>query len=170
MQPPNQPKAKPKRLVGIDFGMSRLGLALSDERQIIATPSQTIQAEKKTEQTVAKVLSIIAQLEQTHGCQIEEIVVGLPLMMSGRTGFQADEVKHFVQLLAQATTIPVRTWDERLSTVQAERSLRESQMTRKKRSKVVDIVSAAIILQSYLDHKHLMKEQSSPPSIPPMSS
>jgi putative Holliday junction resolvase len=162
MQPLNQPKAKPKRLVGIDFGMSRLGLALSDERQIIATPLQTIQAEKKTEQTVAKLLSIIAQLEQTHGCQIEEIIVGLPLMMSGRTGFQADEVKHFVQLLSQTTTIPVRTWDERLSTVQAERSLRESQMTRKKRSKVVDIVSAAIILQSYLDHKHLAREQSHP--------
>ncbi len=159
MQPINPPKVKPKRLVGIDFGMSRLGLALSDERQIIATPLQTIQAEKKTELTVAKILAAVSELEQTHTCEIEEIIVGLPLMMSGRTGFQADEVKHFVQLLSQATTIPVKTWDERLTTVQAERSLRESQMTRKKRSKVVDIVSAAIILQSYLDHKHLMKER-----------
>lgn len=154
MQPPNQPRVKPKRLVGIDFGMARLGVAISDERQIIATPFQTVQAEKKTELTVAKILALISQLQATHGCEVEEIVVGMPLMMSGRTGFQADEVKHFVQLLAQATAIPVRTWDERLSTVQAERSLRESQMTRKRRSKVVDIVSAAIILQSYLDHKH----------------
>lgn len=154
MQPPNQPRVKPKRLVGIDFGMARLGVAISDERQIIATPFQTVQAEKKTELTVAKILALISQLQVTHGCEVEEIIVGMPLMMSGRTGFQADEVKHFVQLLAQATPIPVHTWDERLSTVQAERSLRESQMTRKRRSKVVDIVSAAIILQSYLDNKH----------------
>ena len=152
---PNQPKARPKRLIGIDFGMRRLGIALSDERQIIATPYQTVQAEKKTELTVAKILALLAELQEKHACDIEEIIVGLPLMMSGRTGFQADEVKHFVQLLSQATPIPVRTWDERLTTVQAERSLRESQMTRKKRSKVVDIVSAAIILQSYLDLKHM---------------
>jgi putative holliday junction resolvase len=161
MQPLKPPKTKPKRLIGIDFGMSRLGLALSDERQIIATPFQTIQAEKKTEQTINKILVVIAQIEQTQACQIEEIIVGLPLMMSGRTGFQADEVKHFVQQLSNATSTPVRTWDERLTTVQAERSLRESQMTRKKRSKVVDIVSAAIILQSYLDHKHLSSQSQS---------
>lgn len=160
MQSPNPPRIKSKRVIGIDFGMSRLGLALSDERQILATPFQTVQAEKKMEQTIAKILTILTQIEQTHACEIEEIVVGLPLMMSGRMGFQADEVKHFVHLLAQITSIPVKTWDERLTTVQAERSLRESRMTRKKRSKVVDIVSAAIILQSYLDHKRMTKEGS----------
>lgn len=151
---PNPQKIKLKRLVGIDYGMSRIGLALSDERQIIASPLQTLLAEKRTEETVTKILLFLSELQQTHACDIEEIIVGMPLMMSGRKGFLADEVKHFVELLSQATSIPVRTWDERLSTVQAERSLRESQMTRKKRSKVVDIVSAAIILQSYLDHKH----------------
>ncbi len=162
MQPPTppKPKLKPRRLVGIDYGMSRLGLALSDERQIIATPWKTLQAEKKAEQTVAKVLAFLTELQHLHVCEIEEIIIGLPLMMSGRKGFLADEVKHFVELLSQATTIPIRTWDERLTTVQAERSLRESHMTRKKRSKVVDIVSAAIILQSYLDHKHLSLERS----------
>lgn len=159
MQPPKQPRAKPKRCIGIDFGMARLGVAISDEMQVIATPFQTIQAAKKAEFTVAKIVDLIAQLQEMHSCEIEEIIVGLPLMMSGRTGFQADEVKHFVQLLSHATSIPVRTWDERLSTVQAERSLRESHMTRKRRSKVVDIVSAAIILQSYLDHKHLKRDQ-----------
>lgn len=163
MQPQHPPKVKAKRLIGIDFGMARLGVALSDERQIIAIPYETIKAEKKTEQSVAKILALLSHLQEAHACEIEEIIVGLPLMMSGRTGFQADEVKHFVQLLSQATPIPVRTWDERLSTVQAERSLRESHMTRKKRSKVVDIVSAAIILQSYLDHKHLMRDRISHP-------
>lgn len=159
MLPPN-PKARPKRVVGIDFGMARIGLAISDERQIIATPYQTVHTERKTERTIAKIIDLLNQLQENCRCEIEEIVVGLPLMMSGRTGFQADEVKHFVQLLAQATSIPVRTWDERLSTVQAERSLRESHMTRKKRSKVVDIVSAAIILQSYLDRKKMASNDS----------
>lgn len=154
---PNPPRIKSKRLVGIDFGMSRLGLAISDERQIIATPFKTIQAEKKAELTVAKIVDALNEIQKSHGCEIEEIIVGMPLMMSGRKGLLADEVVHFVKLLSEATSIPIRTWDERLTTVQAERSLRESQMTRKKRSKVVDIVSAAIILQSYLDHKHISK-------------
>jgi putative Holliday junction resolvase len=168
---PILPKTKPKRLVGIDYGMSRLGLALSDERQIIATPFQTVQAEKKAEQTVTKILAVLSQIQQTYSCEIEEIVIGMPLMMNGRKGFQADEVKYFVDLLSQAIAVPIRVWDERLSTVQAERSLRESQMTRKKRSKVVDIVSAAIILQSYLDYKQLSLERSqSPPVITPPSS
>jgi putative Holliday junction resolvase len=150
----NRPN-KPKRIIGIDFGMARIGTALSDEMQIIATPYQTVQTEKKTEQTTAKIIALVTQIQESLRCEIEEIIVGLPLMMSGKTGFQADEVKHFVALLAKSTSIPIRTWDERLTTVQAERSLRESLMTRKKRSKVVDIVSAAIILQSYLDHKKL---------------
>lgn len=151
----NPPKSKAKRLVGIDFGMSRLGLAISDERQIIASPFQTIQAEKKAEQTVAKVAAALLDLQKSYGCEIEKIIVGMPLMMSGRTGFLADEVNHFVKLLSEAIAIPIQTWDERLTTVQAERSLRESNLSRKKRSKVVDIVSAAIILQSYLDLKNI---------------
>ncbi|CUI16603.1 Putative Holliday junction resolvase [Candidatus Protochlamydia naegleriophila] len=146
-------KPKPSRILGIDFGMSRLGLALSDERKIIAMPTATLQAEKRSEQTVLKLLETISKLCETHRCDIEEIVIGLPLMMSGRTGFLADEVKHFAQLLTQSTSVPIRLWDERLTTVQAERSLRESSLTRKKRSKVVDTVSAAIILQSYLDSR-----------------
>lgn len=159
MPQPNRPKNKAKRLIGVDYGMSRIGLALSDERQIIASPFQTMQSEKKTELTVAKFLSMLSQLEDAYNCEIEEIVIGLPLMMSGRQGFLADEVKHFIELLTNKSTIPIRAWDERLSTVQAERALRESEMTRKKSSKVVDIVSAAIILQSYLDYKHLTNRQ-----------
>jgi putative Holliday junction resolvase len=166
----NLQKTKPKRLIGIDYGMSRLGLALSDERHIIATPFRTIKAEKKTEQTVAKIVSVLSEIQQMHACEIQEIVVGMPLMMSGKRGFLADEVKNFIDLLTQATPIPIYIWDERLSTVQAERSLRESAMTRKRRSKVIDIVSAAIILQSYLDHKHILMEQSQFLPIPPVSS
>lgn len=147
-------REKGKRILGIDYGLSRLGLALSDERQIIASPLETFKAEKKAEETVKKLLLRLQEIEKVKECTIEEIIVGLPLMMSGKTGFLADEVKHFVSLLQKSTSIPVRTWDERLTTVQAERSLLESDLTRKRRAKVVDIVSASIILQSYLDCKH----------------
>lgn len=145
--------AKSSRILGIDFGLSRLGLALSDERKIIASPLATFQAEKRSEQTVIKLIEYIKELEESRNYQIEEIVIGLPLMMSGKTGFIADEVQHFVSLLTKQTAIPIRTWDERLSTLQAERALKESSLTRKRRSKIVDTVSAAIILQSYLDYK-----------------
>jgi putative Holliday junction resolvase len=161
MNPLNRSKPKPKRLVGIDYGMSRIGIALSDERQMIASPLQTLKAGKKAELTANKVLALLSHIEESRSCEIEAVIVGLPLMMSGRTGFLADEVQYFVHLLKQDGPFPVITWDERLTTVQAERSLRESSMTRKKRSQVVDIVSAAIILQSYLDLQCLRKERMS---------
>jgi putative Holliday junction resolvase len=147
-------KPKPTRILGIDFGLTRIGLALSDERKVIAGALVTFTAERRSEQTVAKLVSFIAELEDTRQCTIEDIVIGLPLMMSGKSGFLADEVQHFVQLLGQSTSIPIHTWDERLSTVQADRSLKEIQLTRKRRSKIVDQVSAVIILQSYLDSKN----------------
>jgi putative Holliday junction resolvase len=153
MQPPE--RAVPKRILGIDFGLKRIGLALSDERQIIAVPLTTFLAEQRSEKTVAKLVQFIQELQKSHSCVLEEIIVGLPLMMNGTSGLVADEVKHFIALLQPALPIPIRTWDERLTTVQAERSLRESHMSRKRRTKVVDTVSAAIILQSYLDYKSM---------------
>lgn len=153
--PSGSPRPKPKRVIGIDFGLSRLGLALSDENKIIASPLSIFTAEKRSEQTVQKLLNIFNEIQQNYNCEIETIVIGMPYMMSGKTGFLADEVQHFIDLLTQVTSIPIKTWDERLSTVQAERSLREGQLTRKQRSKIVDRISAAIILQSYLDHLHL---------------
>ena len=149
-------KQKPGRILGIDFGLARLGIALSDESKLIASPFSTFKAEKKTEQTIAKFLDWCQQIQTSQSFEIQEIVIGLPLMMSGKKGFLADEVQHFVALLKQATSIPIYTWDERLTTVQAERSLRESSLTRKKRTQFVDQVSAAIILQNYLDSKHFL--------------
>lgn len=140
-----------KRILGIDFGLARFGFAISDETKTIAMPLMVWQAEKKSEDTVVKFLSAVEEIAKKYQCEIEEIVIGMPLMMSGKTGFLADEVKHFVELLRGRTTIPVKEWDERLTTVMAERSLRESSMTRKRRTQLVDTVSATIILQSYLD-------------------
>ena len=149
------------RIVGIDYGMARLGLAVSDETKLIATPLTTLRAEKRTEETVTKLLDELAKHQKTFNYLIEEIVIGLPLMMSGKCGALADAVKHFVELLRKTTSIPIVTWDERLTTVQAERSLRESSMTRKKRAQNVDSVAALIILQNYLDHKRFAHYTSS---------
>lgn len=142
-----------KRILGIDYGLSRIGLALSDERQIIALPLMVVKADKRSEQTLAILLKTFDEICQKFQCQLEEIIIGLPLMMSGKTGILANEVKLFVQLFTQHCSIPIKTWDERLTSVQAERSLREGSLNRKKRTKLVDTVSATLILQSYLDSK-----------------
>lgn len=144
-------KAKGTRIAGIDFGMARLGVALSDEMKIFASPLMTIACERKSDLTVAKVVDELTKHQAALNYELTTIVVGLPLMMSGKMGILADEVKHFVELLQKATLIPIVTWDERLTTVQAERSMREGNMSRKKRAKVVDKVAAMIILQNYLD-------------------
>ena len=147
----NPAKSKPSRILGVDYGLARIGLALSDETKMLASPLETMKSEKKAEGSVTKLLSFIEELKDSRECDISEIVIGLPLMMNGRTGFQADEVKHFISLLSKASLIPIRAWDERLTTVQAERSLREGSFSRKKRAQHIDAVSAVIILQSYLD-------------------
>lgn len=150
-------KSIPKRVLGIDHGLSRIGLAISDERQTIALPLQVVKAEKKLDQTIQNLLQAITDICSKYACEISEIVIGLPLMMNGTRGSQAEEVQKFVQFLSEKTSIPIKTWDERLTSSQAERSLRESHMNRKDRSKFVDTVSATIILQTYLDSRPLLK-------------
>ncbi len=146
-----------KRIVGIDYGLVRIGVAVSDERKIIASPMMTFRAFKQMKETVKELLKELLLHSQTNKYEIEEIVIGLPLMMSGKRGLQADEVFHFVELLREETAIPIVTWDERLTTVQAERAMKEGGMSRKKRAKVVDKVAAVIILQNYLELKSLQE-------------
>lgn len=144
---------KPTRILGIDYGMARIGLAVSDERKIIATPVASLKTEKKLEQTAIKLVEQLKQLQEMHHYEISEVVIGIPLRMNGQMSLLGDEVKHFVEFLSKLMSCPIVFWDERLTTSQAERSLRESAMSRKKRAKVVDTVAAMIILQSYLDSK-----------------
>lgn len=150
-------RSKPKatRIAALDYGMARIGIALSDESKIIASPLKTLTTERKSEQTASKLLKELALHQEQNNYTLEAIVIGMPLLLSGKSGLLADEVTHFIELLRKATTIPIIPWDERLTTVQAERSMRESSMTRKQRSKHVDTVSAVILLQTFLDHKHL---------------
>jgi len=150
-------RPRPTRIVGIDFGLARIGIALSDEQKIIATPLTTFKAFKRTEETVLKLAEELKRHAESNRYDIAEIVIGLPLMMSGKQGFLADEVVHFVSLLKNYFNIPIVTWDERLTSVQADRSLRESSLSRKRRAKAVDAVAAIIILQSYLDSKRFEK-------------
>jgi len=160
-EPAARPKPKASRIIGIDYGMVRFGIAISDEQKIIAIPSMTITAEKKSEATAFKIVQELLRHATENGYRIEEIVIGLPLMMSGKKGMVADEVSHFIELLRQNTEITIIPWDERLTTVQAERSMREGSLTRKRRSKIVDKVAATIILQSYLDRRGIGKTQNS---------
>ncbi len=139
------------RLVGIDFGAARIGVAVSDEMKMIASPWKVVPSDKKLKVAAQNTVQALKEIESEKGSTIEQVIVGMPLKMNGQIGLQADDVKEYVEELKALTTIPVKLWDERLTTVQAERMLREASMSRKKRSKVVDTVAATIILQSYLD-------------------
>lgn len=142
---------KQTRIVGIDYGLARIGIAVSDPTKMIASPFFTLQADRKVDQTAAKLLKELQRLQEEKECEVVTIVIGMPLKMNGKVGLQADEVKAFAAELAKITEIPLVFWDERLTSVQAERAMREAEMSRKKRAKVVDNVAATIILQSYLD-------------------
>ncbi len=151
-------KPKATRIAAIDYGLKRIGIALSDETKTIAMPIETLQCEKKTDDTAKKLVLILENHQKEQNYTLAEIVVGLPLMMSGKMGFLADETKYFIELLKKLISIPIVSWDERLTSVQAERSMREGNLSRKKRAKSVDNVAAIIILQSYLDHLKLRSE------------
>lgn len=144
-------QTKPSRILGLDYGMARIGVSLSDESKILASPYTTLRAAKKLEDTVSLVQQTIVEIEKERSCVVESVVVGLPLKLSGQHGLMADEVKSFVDALQKKMDITVIPWDERLSSVQADRVMREGGRNRKKRSQVIDVATAVIILQNYLD-------------------
>lgn len=146
---------KQTRIVGIDYGMARIGLSFSDPTKLIAMPITVFPCEKKVEKTVEKLIAFLQDHASKFEYEIESFVVGLPLLLSGKQGLLADEVNYFVEELKKKSPLPVIFWDERLTTVQAERTLQQSSLTRKKRAKVVDVVSAVIILQNYLDSQRM---------------
>lgn len=144
---------KPTRTVALDYGLARIGVAVSDPTKMLANPWKNILASKKTAETIRSVIAEMDAIRAHYGCEIDLIVIGLPLLMSGKSGFSADEVKHFKAELEKEQPVPIALWDERLTSVQAERSLREGALSRKKRAQKVDSVAAIIILQNYLDSK-----------------
>ncbi|MEI6531974.1 MAG: Holliday junction resolvase RuvX [Chlamydiota bacterium] len=144
------------RIAGIDYGTVRIGVAISDENQIIAGAHSVMPAKKRYEETVDALLLLLAPYK------LEAIVLGMPYKLSGKTSFMGDEVTHFAELLKKKTSIPLIFWDERLTSMQAERSLKESGMNRKKRSKIVDSVAAVILLQNYLDSLSWQRDANRP--------
>ncbi len=134
------------RILGLDAGEKRIGVALSDPLGIIASALTVV--EVKTE---ADGVERVVALAREH--EAERIVVGLPRSLDGSLGPQARRVQAFADLLAGRMDIPVVTWDERLSTVEAERTLVRAGIKRDKRKKRLDSVAAAVILQGYLDSR-----------------
>ena len=137
---------KKTRVASLDYGLKRIGVAISDENKILATALGVVQAGKTSAETIQRIIELLKPYD------LERIIVGNPIHLSGKVGFLADEVKHFLNLLQAQVSCEVSLFDERLSTVQAERSLKEGGMSRKKRAQVIDTVSAVIVLQCYLGY------------------
>ncbi len=133
------------RCLGIDFGMARIGLAISDENQRIALPIGFIRA-GKTMQETAKLID-----DRVAVYSLEKVVIGLPLQLNGQEGEMAKKVRLFAEVLQNLLIIPFIFWDERLTSAQVERHLKDSGMNRKKRAKHSDEMAAMTILQNYLD-------------------
>ncbi|MBS0604102.1 MAG: Holliday junction resolvase RuvX [Verrucomicrobia bacterium] len=134
------------RIVGIDFGKVRLGLAISDERRIIAQPLDTIRAAKDAVQTAKLIATALSRYKE-----IDKVVIGLPLLLNGKEGEMALLVKAFAKVLEQTLPYPIVFWDERLTSSGVERMLLDFDVSRKKRAELSDALSAVSILQNYLD-------------------
>jgi putative Holliday junction resolvase len=132
------------RILALDYGTKRVGVAVSDELKIIAQPLEFIPAEP-----FADFLARLKQLIQEK--EIELMLVGLPRNLDGSYGPAAQKVEAFVGALRSAITIPIKTRDERLTSAQANRVLIQGGVRRAKRKEKVDKMAAAILLQSYLD-------------------
>lgn len=129
-------------MLGIDVGSKRIGVAVSDELGIIASPVGMV---SRGPQSGREILAHAQRLGAVR------LVVGLPVGLSGREGPQAEDVRQFIDTIAAEVDLPVEWWDERLTTAIAERSLIASGTRRDKRKQQVDAVAAAVILQGYLD-------------------
>jgi putative Holliday junction resolvase len=132
------------RILALDHGSKRIGVALSDELKMIAQPLEYIPAEP-FDAVIARIKELIRVKE------VEIIIVGLPRNMDGSYGPAALKAQEFVAALKAKTAVPIQTWDERLTTAQAQRFLIEGGVRRDKRKEKVDKTAAAILLQSYLD-------------------
>lgn len=130
------------RVAAIDFGMKRIGLAVSDKGRKIALPVSVVEGGKKALQNIRAALPLK---------EIDLIIVGLPLEMSGKKGEMAQKVEEFAKMLHEALEIPVQLIDERLSSKGAEVRLKEISLNRKSRSEKIDMVAALLLLQTFLE-------------------
>jgi len=132
------------RILALDIGSKRIGVAVSDPMGWTAQGITTWRRKGSQDDQEA-----IVRWVADYG--VEEILIGLPLQMSGEEGIQAASVRGFAETLKKRIVLPIRFWDERLTTVSAEKGLLEADLSRAKRREVIDKVAAVLILQSYLD-------------------
>jgi putative Holliday junction resolvase len=132
------------RILALDHGTRRIGVAVSDELRIIAQPLEYIPAEPFTD-FVQRLKEILRDKD------VELILIGMPRNMDGSYGPAAQKVQEFIAALKHEISVPLKTLDERLTTVQAQRSLIQANVRRNQRKEKVDMTAAAILLQSYLD-------------------
>ncbi|MCM1160187.1 MAG: Holliday junction resolvase RuvX [Roseburia sp.] len=141
------------RIMGLDFGAKTVGVAVSDPLLVTAQSLETItrKSENKLRQTLARIEELIQEY------QVDKIVLGLPKNMNGTEGERVEKTKEFQDMLFRRTGISVELWDERLTTIAADRIMMESGVRREHRKEHVDAVAASFILQGYLDY--LKKDQ-----------
>ena len=132
------------RILALDHGTVRIGVALSDELKMIASPLEYIPAEP-LDGCMARLKCLVE--DQT----VEQIIVGMPRNMDGSYGPAAEKALAFMDQIGAVVPVPIRSWDERLTSAQANRMLIQGNVRRKDRKEVVDKMAAAILLQSYLD-------------------
>ena len=138
------------RILGLDFGRARIGVAISDELQMLAHPLETIPANEEPALRVAEIV---------RAKQVDHVVAGIPRQMNGQIGTAATEVLEFVEKLRAILPCPVVTWDERLTTVAAHRALRDAGKKTRDTRGYVDQVAAQMILQTYLDRRAAQRDQ-----------
>lgn len=140
------PESSLHRVLGLDVGARRIGIAISDPLGITAQGLETLHRKNKKYD-----LSYLHRIIRDH--QITEIVVGLPLRMSGVEGAQAEKIQIFAEDLRKHFKLPVHLWDERLTSAEANRLLRETDMSIEKRGQAVDRMAAILILQGWMESR-----------------
>jgi len=133
-----------KRILALDPGTKRIGVAVSDEMGWIAQPLETFER-----RSITADLMHIQQLVHEH--EVDRVILGMPFRLDGSVGPAAEQVEQFKAMLEDVLTVPVIPWDERLTSKSAEAILIEANVSRRKRKGAVDRVAAAILLQSYLE-------------------
>jgi putative Holliday junction resolvase len=141
-------KSKPQRVLGLDVGARRIGLAVTDPLGITAQGLETLERKNK-KQDFAYLNRVLREYD------VKEIVVGLPLRMSGEEGTQSEKIRIFAEQLGKKFGLPVHLWDERLTSAEANRFLRDSELSIEKRAKAVDRMAAVLILQGWMERNGL---------------
>ena len=143
------------RIMGLDFGSKTVGVAVSDSLLMTAQGVEIIRRkeENKLRQTLARIEELIVEYE------VGEIVLGLPKNMNATEGIRVELTLEFKDKLERRTGLPVHMWDERLTTVTADKTMMEAGIRRENRKEYVDMIAASLILQGYLDRRSMEKQE-----------